>query len=214
MKIKNVVICAAGFGSRLGLDMPKCLVPIGNHKLIYYLLNLLKDVENVRVVVGYKEEEVIEYVNSIRKDVIFVRNPQYATTSNSYSLYLGSKDIQNGFLSLDGDLIISQDNFNKFINDCNTNEDRLGLTLAKTDDAVFVDINAKNEAIEFSRERINDFEWTGIAYFAKIKMDQTQNYVYEQLIDKLPIKTTLIECWEVDTPNDLNLALNEINFLD
>ncbi len=214
MKIKNAVICAAGFGSRLGLDMPKCLVPIGKHKLIYYLLGLLKDVENVRIVVGYKEEEVIEYVKSIRNDVVFVRNPQYASTSNSYSLYLGSKDIQDGFLTIDGDMIISPDNFTNFIDSCNAGEDRLGLTPSKTDDAVFVAVNEKDEAVEFSREKISDFEWSGIAYFATIKMSEVQNYVYEQLLDKLPIKTSTLDCYEIDTPNDLNLALNEIDFID
>ena len=91
MKVKNAVICAAGLGSRLGLNVPKCLVPIGSEKLIYYLLQLVKDIENVHIVVGYKEEEVIKYVRSIRNNVVFVRNPNYNTTSNSHSLYLGSK---------------------------------------------------------------------------------------------------------------------------
>ncbi len=214
MKIKNAVICAAGFGSRLGLDMPKCLVPIGKHKLIYYLLDLLKGVENVRIVVGYKEEEVIDYVKSIRDDVVFVRNPQYASTSNSYSLHLGSKDIQDGFLTIDGDMIISHTNYNKFVEACIEGEDLIGLTPAKTDDAVFVAINDKEEAVEFSREKISNLEWCGVAYFANIKMTEVQNYVYQQFLDKLPLKTSVIDCWEIDTPNDLNLALNEIDFID
>src|SRR5690554_2474011 len=88
MKVKNVVICAAGLGSRLGLDTPKCLVKLGKHRLIYYLLETLKAVENISIVVGFKEEEVIEYVKSIREDVVFVRNPDYSTTTNSYSLHL------------------------------------------------------------------------------------------------------------------------------
>lgn len=213
MIIKNVVICAAGFGSRLGLDMPKCLVQIGKHRLIYYLLELLKDVETVRVVVGYKEEEVMAYVKEIRPDAVFVRNPQYASTSNSYSLHLGSKDIKGGFLSIDGDLIFDKNSYDSFVSSCKEGENRLGLCLAKTDDAVFVRTNEKDEAVEFSRDKISNLEWSGVAYFADIKMSEEQCYVYEQLLDKLPIATTTIECWEIDTPNDLNLALNEITFL-
>jgi choline kinase len=213
MKINNVVICAAGLGSRLGLDMPKCLVKIGSHRIIYYLLQVLKDVPNIRIVVGFKEEEVIEYVRSIRNDVVFVRNPDYRTTTNSYSLYLGSHDLSEPFMNIDGDMIVTEVELNKFINSIQEGKDLIGITQSYTEDAVYVETNSESEVIRFSREKISNFEWTGIAYFATIKISKDGKYVYQELEQKLPIKCCEIECYEIDTPQDLDFVSNKINFL-
>lgn len=213
MKINNVVICAAGLGSRLGLDMPKCLVKIGSHRIIYYLLQVLQDVPNIRIVVGFKEEEVIEYVRSIRNDVVFVRNPDYRTTTNSYSLHLGSHDLSEPFMNIDGDMLISKDELDKFTAAIQKGENLIGITKSYTEDAVYVETNDKNEAIRFSREKISNFEWTGIAYFATIKISKDGKYVYQELEDKLPIRCCEITCYEVDTPQDLDYVSNKINFL-
>lgn len=213
MKVKNAVICAAGLGSRLGLNMPKCLVPIGSKKLIHYLLQLVEDIENVHIVVGYKEEEVINYVRSIRNNVVFVRNPNYNTTSNSHSLYLGTKDFTEPYLTIDGDMILEKSEFDGFINAINPIKDLIGVSKAKTDDAVFTKVNEKGELVEFSRERIDNFEWCGIAYFVNVKIKSEASYIYEQIIPHLPLQSHCIECWEIDTPNDLNLAINEISFI-
>jgi len=213
MKIKTAVICAAGLGSRLGLDMPKCLVEIGQHRLVYYLLQLLEDFEDVRIVVGFKENEVMEYVKRIRKDVIFVRNPDYQTTTNAYSLYLGSKDLKEPYLTIDGDMIVDKDSFKKFITACKEGENLIGLTRAKTDDAVFVRMEEGNMVTEFSREKISDLEWSGISYFSNIQVSKDGNYVYQELESHLPIRGEMIECYEIDTPSDLAKAYNEIDFL-
>lgn len=108
--IKHAVICAAGMGTRLGMNMPKCLVKIGDKAIIEYQLELLKDVEDIRIVVGFMEEKVIEHVLKIRNDVIFVRNSRYQITTNAYSLSLGSKHLREPYIMLDGDLLIEKNN--------------------------------------------------------------------------------------------------------
>ncbi|PKR81712.1 nucleotidyltransferase [Brumimicrobium salinarum] len=213
MKIKNAVICAAGLGSRLGLDTPKCLVKLGKHRLIYYLLDILKDVENVRIVVGFKEEEVIAYVKNIREDVVFVRNPDYSTTSNSYSLYLGSHDLDEPFISIDGDMIIDHDNFKNFVDAIDVNEDLIAVTKAKTEDAVFAKVNETNFITEFSRKPISKYEWSGVAYFANFKVSKNGKYVYQEIEPNLPVKAVEMECWEIDTPGDLDLVMNEVSHI-
>lgn len=212
MKIKNAVICAAGLGSRLELDMPKCLVEVGGRKVISYLLEVLRDVPNVRIVVGFKEHEVIETVRKIRQDVVFVRNPDYMSTSNSYSLYLGSKDFSEPFLNIDGDMLITHSEFARFKEKIEEGKDLIGVSKAYTEDAVFVKLNDNSEAEEFSRERISELEWTGIAYFATVKINKEGKYVYQELENKLPIKACQIECFEIDTPNDLEYASNHFQF--
>ena len=45
--IKHAIVSAAGIGSRLGLNTPKCLVRVGGLRIIDYQLELLRDVEDV-----------------------------------------------------------------------------------------------------------------------------------------------------------------------
>lgn len=214
MKVKNAVICAAGLGSRLGLDTPKCLVKVGSYRIIDYILSVLNDVPNVRIVVGFKEEEVIKYVKSIRKDVVFVRNPDYMTTTNAYSLYLGSHDLQEPFINIDGDTLISQKQFDKFVNRIEEEKDLIGITKSYTEDAVYVKLNAQQEIVQFSREKVSDFEWTGLAYFAKARVEQNGKYVYQELEKFLPINTVEIEIFEIDTLEDMDYVLNNLDALN
>lgn len=211
MKINNAVICAAGMGSRLGLDTPKCLVELNNRPLIYYLLQILEDVANVRVVVGFKEEEVINCVKAIRSDVVFVRNPDYRVTTNSYSLHLGSRDFSEPFLNIDGDMYIDKKNYELFKNSVTEGEDIIGVTKSYTEDAVYTRINENFEVDQFSRNPISEFEWTGIAYIANASISKEGKYVYQELEPYLPIKACLIECFEIDTPKDLENLYQRMN---
>jgi choline kinase len=213
MKIKNAVICAAGLGSRLGLDTPKCLVKLGNHPLIYYILKVLQDVPNIRIVVGFKEEEVIEYVRKIRKDVVFVRNPDYRTTTNAYSLYLGSHDLSEPFINIDGDNYLDEYNFRKFEENIVVGEELIGVTESFTEDAVYTKLDENGMIVEFSREKIDNYEWTGVAYFANVKISKLGKYVYQELEPRLPIRAAIIECYEIDTPQDLDFVSNKVGLL-
>jgi choline kinase len=211
MKIKNAIICAAGLGSRLGLDMPKCLVSIGNKPLIFHLLKALEGVPNIRVVVGFKEDEVIKYVKSIRPDVVFVRNPNYFSTTNAYSLFLGSHDLSEPFLNIDGDMYITKENLQLFDSKIVEGQDLIGVTKSYTEDAVFVLLDDQSRVIEFSREKISDFEWTGIAYFSNVKIQRDGKYVYQELEKVLPIKACEVVCYEIDTPKDLEFVTAKIS---
>ena len=212
-KINTAVICAAGLGSRLGLDTPKCLVEIGGHPLIYYLLNVLHDVPNIRMVVGFKEEAVMECVRNIRRDVVFVRNPTYRTTTNSYSLYLGSHDLNVPFLNIDGDMYISRENYLKFVDGIKTGEDLIGVSVSYTEDAVNVLLDDEKRVTGFSREKVSNYEWTGIAYLANIKIRKEGKYVYQELERYLHIQSQEISCFEIDTPQDLEYLSNKIGYL-
>lgn len=202
--VRTAVICAAGLGSRLGYDKPKCLVDIGEHKLIYYILNALRKVEEIRIVVGFKEEEVIDTVRQIRNDVIFVRNPDFKNTTNSYSLFLGSYDLKHSFLTVDGDMILDFASINAFMEKCENGKNLIGITSAKTEDAVFVKLDqTEGQVIGFSREKISDFEWSGIAHLEPGMIRKSGRYVYQELEPHLPFECSEIDCFEIDTPEDL-----------
>src|SRR4051794_22866914 len=98
--VELAVISVAGIGSRLGLNLPKGLVKLGEKSLLERQLELVADVPEVRIVIGYKEEEVVEHVRRIRDDVIFVRNPEYARTSLLQSQHLAVRHWDGPFLAM------------------------------------------------------------------------------------------------------------------
>ena len=204
--IKHAIISAAGMGTRLGLNMPKCLVQFGGISIIQHQLDLLKNIEDVRVVVGFMEEDLIKTIKSIRNDVVFVRNPHFQNTSNTYSISLAAKGLKEPYIALDGDLLINKKSFNKFVDSFDGKHSLIGITETSTDDAVYVELNDKNEVIEFSREKKSQHEWCGVACLSNIKVTDKDPYLYQILEKHLPLRASYIECSEIDTPDDLNRA--------
>ncbi len=59
---KTIVISCAGMGTRLGIGTTKALVSVDGKPLIIRQLELLGDYDDIRIVVGYQMEKVIETV--------------------------------------------------------------------------------------------------------------------------------------------------------
>lgn len=201
------VISAAGLGSRLELNMPKCLVEIGGRRIIDYQLDLLQNVPNVRVVVGFMEDKVMEHVRRHRDDVVFVRNPDYASTTNSHSLNLGSRDLKVPYLAIDGDLLLVPESFRQFLEACRSGRTIIGVTPSKTEEAVFVELDEQKQVVGFQRKPRTGFEWSGLAQIAGIQINPEIGYVYKNFEPFLPLESFNIECYEIDTPEDLSYAL-------
>jgi len=71
----SVIILAAGFSSRMG--QIKALLPIGDEPMIEHTISLYQDadVDDIRVVVGYKKKELLPLLN--RLDVTVTDNPNF-----------------------------------------------------------------------------------------------------------------------------------------
>lgn len=206
--VKYAVISAAGMGTRLGLNRPKPLVEVNGKTIIEHQLELLKDVENIRIIVGFMESELIEHAKRIRRDIVFVRNPDYKTTSNSHSLWLATRDLDQAFLAIDGDMIIEPGSFKTFLQRCQGDKDLIGISKAKSEEAVFVELDRSARVTGFFRNPSSEFEWCGIACFANIKFaPNSERYIYQFMEDKLPLDSHVINCYEIDTPADLDLAI-------
>jgi len=202
-QIKHAVICAAGLGSRLGHNKPKCLVEINQKKIIDYQLELLQDIDDIRLVVGFQKERVVAHVRTIRNDITFITNDDYAVTSSSYSAYLATQSLTEPFLLLAGDLLIDPKSFHYFLEQCTDENSLIGVTRATTENPVYVKLDQQKNLVNFSKKRKTKFEWPCVAYFNNIPIDKTKKYIFENLIDHLPIQAVKIDCYEIDTPKDL-----------
>ena len=78
-------------GNRLGMGTTKALVEVDGKPLIIRHLEMLKDETDIRVVVGYQAEQVINVVKEYREDVMFVFNHNYRNTGTGASVVLASK---------------------------------------------------------------------------------------------------------------------------
>ncbi|HYQ64535.1 phosphocholine cytidylyltransferase family protein [Actinophytocola sp.] len=101
----NVVILAAGMGTRLGMPHPKPLTPLADGRSIMRqqldnLGNLADPV--VTVVVGFHAEEVMRHAPDVR----FVYNERYEQTNTSKSLLKALRLVPpGGVLWLNGDVV-------------------------------------------------------------------------------------------------------------
>lgn len=109
----KAVILAAGIASRLRPwteRTPKCLLPIGDGTLLDRTLEAVETagLRDVVLVTGYLEEQIRARVGErhARLNVEFVRNADYASTNNIYSLWLArDRVIGESMLLLDSDIL-------------------------------------------------------------------------------------------------------------
>ena len=201
------MICAAGTGSRLGVGVPKCLVSIDGRSIIDRQLDLLDDVPDLRVAVGYREELVVRHVAARRPDAIFVRNDDYGSTTTLHSLRRAVAHLDRPCLALDGDLLIEPASFRQFVAACAEGAPLIGITPASTDDAVFVTAADDGRSVTaFHRQPAAPFEWSGPAFLGREHLATSEGYVYEALEAHLPLRACPVVTAEVDTPDDLDRA--------
>jgi choline kinase len=205
---KTVVINCAGIGSRLGFGKTKALIEIEGKPIIARQLDMLTEVEDVRIVVGFQAEQVIETVLAIRKEVIFVFNHEYHSTGTAHSFYLGSRHSNQWVISLDGDLLVHPHDFQQFIQQ---DQACLGFCEPITQEPVFVNIkNINNQTMitDFSRES-GQYEWTGLLQInANDITTFTGKHIYQACEGKLPMPGMLVNAREIDTPADFDQAVN------
>lgn len=212
--VKHVVIAAAGLGSRLGQGKPKCLVELEGVKILDHLMSQLDGVEDVRIVVGFDENSVISEIQRIRSDVIIVRNPNFRSTTTLHSYALGARYLTGDCLFMDGDLLLERKSFSHFLHSCVPGVPKLAVTKSKTKDAVYAAIEGAH-VVGFQREEPTEYEWSNIAWLPVSLFDNIDHTaVYEHLHAFLPIAFGEVISYEVDTQEDLDLALKHIELFN
>ena len=121
----QAIILAAGMGKRLKEltdDNTKCMVKVNGVTMIERMLKQLDKLNLSRIVlvVGYKAEELIEYISTLRVEtpIVYVNNEIYSKTNNIYSLYLArSYLLEENSLLLESDLIFEDAVLDKIVKD-------------------------------------------------------------------------------------------------
>lgn len=207
--IESVVIAAAGVGRRIGRGIPKCLIEVCGKPIFEYQLELFKDIKEIRVVVGFEDEQVIRRMKSIRKDIVFVRNPQFQTTSTLQSFFLGCQGLSKKTILVDGDMIISRDSFSKFLKECRKGKELIGVSADISEEPIYANV-LNGELIEFSKETNTGIEWANLAYLDPKKLEYNNTHLYVQIAKFLPMNFFEIERLEIDTEEDFKFAEKRI----
>lgn len=200
---KSVVLSCAGIGSRLGLGQTKALIDIEGRPLIHWQLELFKDVEDLRIVVGYEANSIIRSVLEVRRDAIFVYNHNYFNTQTGASFYLGSRDANEFVIEWDGDLLVHPADVKSCLE---STSEYIGYAERSSDEAVFVRTNQHGDVVKFSREA-GDYEWTGPACIRKNKIRYTSGTVFNQIEEYLPMKGMKVRAMDIDTYDDYKRAV-------
>lgn len=204
----HAVIAAAGFGSRLGFGYPKCLVEVHGRPILSHQLDLLRDVPDVRIVVGFEEDRVRELAVSLRPDVIVVRNPAFATTTTLQSYALGARWLDEPCLFMDADILFDPASFAAFLGRCGSGAPLVACTRAKTVDAVYAHLEGE-QVVRFSRDETSPWEWANLAHLPANYCEGGTGSVFGHLAGDLPLSAALVESWEVDRRADLARAERE-----
>lgn len=205
--IKHVVIGAAGIGSRLGLNKPKCLVEVGGRSLLERHLAQLHWAENVWLVVGFHEEDVIDHAMSLRSDLMIVRNSDYARTNTLQSIHRVSRHLKERFLVLDADTVVEEKSFAAFLRAAEDHSELIGVSSYLTSDGVRVRVNPATQTVEgFSRDPDIPLEWTGIAVIHPEIVRDEPIYVYQAIESCLPSPAFELKAFDIDTVADLEMA--------
>ena len=195
---KSVIITCAGIGSRLGLGTTKALLDINGKTLIQWQLELFKDIEDVRIVVGFEANAVVEEVRKWRPDAIFVYNHDYFNTKTGTSYYLGAKDGREYAMEYDGDLLVHPEDIKMLLD---LDGEWIAYADKHSEDAVYLSLDDKGRVVGFSRE-YGDYEWTGPCCLKKERIQYTSGNVFNVLEPCMPLRGVKIRACDIDTYGD------------
>jgi choline kinase len=192
----------------MGLNLPKALIEIEGRPLVAWQLAMLGDVEDVRVVLGYRAAEVAPAVFDVRPDATIVLNHQFASTGTAASFLRGAAGAAGQVLSLDCDLVVHPHDLRVFLEEP---APMLGVFPQQSMEPVLVEVgdrDGQRVATTFTREQVDGeaMEWSGLVSFASVSeaIAGSQGHVFEMVAPLLPIPIREIRAREVDYEEELD----------
>ena len=240
--INTTVILTAGVGSRLGnltKDKPKILLDFNGKTILERQIESFQSngVNNFVIVAGHGLSYVIEEVVKIEKKLPGVKtkiivNFDFATTQNTYSLWLTKEEARNGFYLIDGDVIAEQAVIDKI---CHSKHENALIGDSKCDIEVLVKIDDKGRVIGIGKhvpKKEGKYGSVGIHKFSsdfssklfpaieelfrEKGMKVIYELAYEKILDKVDLKVedaTGLKWREIDLPSEYEEAKKIFNNL-
>lgn len=201
----TVIVCCAGMGKRLGIDYPKSLLNVDGKPLIIRLLEAFNSVKDVRIVVGFKYNELIKIVNAFRKDVLFCFNRDYARNGPAVSLKKAFKGVRNRVLIIDGDVVIKTSTLKSIL----PLNDIILANLSNKEDGMRIVTDENKKAISFSKNP-GELTYAGIVLIDKnrVSFNDNSKYIYECLNLRGGLDLKIVDSIDVNSPIDYTYAIN------
>lgn len=193
----TVIICCAGMGTRLGIGTTKALVNVFGKSLIQRQLELMNEIDDVRVVVGYQAERVIDAVNTVRNDVLYAFNYNFQTTGEAESLSKALIGLKKYTLVIDGDLLINDEDFHSLLE---YPDECLGICNVNSEEPIFAKV--KDGVVTDLNEVEGNYEYSCIAKIESSRLYPGKGSVYSLLNSLLPIRAVHVRTRDIDTPDD------------
>jgi choline kinase len=184
------------------------MLEIGGRSILSRLIETLRSrVERIHVVVGYREELIIDLCARNHRDVVIVRNPDFRTTNTARSMALGAQAYSGKVLFMDGDLLISPASLTTFIEQSSREDWLMGVAPTTSENAVGVKRDIATATVsEFTNDEITTHEWANVFSGPARALDRAENYVFEELRLHLPMPAFELDLCEIDTVADLDRA--------
>jgi choline kinase len=200
----TVVLNCAGRGTRLGAGETKALVHVHGRAIVEWQLDALEDVTDIRIVVGYRAENLIDYVVSRRPDVMFVFNHDFETTATGNSFLLGAQNSVGPIVSLDGDLLVLPGDLRRILD---FPEPCIAITHTRTEQPMGVSVDRDGARVVGFGRKPTLYEWTGLAKVSAQHVEAMPSnppsiQVCDILEHNLPLRAVVVDAFEVDTPAD------------
>ena len=183
----KAVICAAGVGSRLGLGIPKALVEVGGRRIIEWQLEALRDYD-VTVVAGFRSRELSALIGGRAKVIV---SDDYENSSICHSI--GLVDSDEPHLIVDGDVIFRRQTFPSL--------PFVGVCYPRSDEPVYV--VAERGWVSGFTSRPTGLEWACIFVGHPRSFQGRTGHAYQTIAMGLPLPAVAVDCFEVDTKDDL-----------
>jgi hypothetical protein len=210
---RYALIAASRIGAGLGLGVPKCLVPVAGRPAIDYLLAALVDVPNVRMIVGFREQDVMAHVRMLRPDVVFVRDPAFLRSTTLETLRLGVRGIDESFLLLDGDAIYGRDSLTRFREECADGKPMLGISTSVGPNPIYAAVRSTNAGLivtALSNREESEYAWTHTAMMTAAMVTDEAVPLFRCLGGQLPVRAGLVDRIVIDSVDELREAAHNL----
>ena len=191
-KVKNAIIMAAGFGSRMApltLTTPKPLVSVNGTRFIDTLIRELvrNDIKEIYIVRGYLKEK-FDILLDKYPFIKFLDNDLYDKENNISSIMKAVDIIGNTYICEADLLITGSDVIRKYQYECNY----IGSKVKETDDWCY-DVDSNNRIYNYRKGGTNCVQAYGISYW-----DNESSKVLRRCLKEMySIEENKKEFWEM-----------------